>query len=438
MEKLRPLQIGLIIAVSLHAFDELVLVIALPTIVKDLGGVEWYGVAMSSYVLTSLVGIVWSGSSLDQRGPLRIFMIGYGLFLVGLIVAAAATDIYWFLLARALQGIGGGISWTVAFAVTNIVLPPEQKPRMIAWLDSAWVIPSLLAPTVGGYLIDFLDWRWIFAGQIPVLVIAAILLYPHLRRLNKAPHPSNRINHLVTAIRVALSAALIVTCLGLEFGWQWLGIPLAVVIGWRPLLKVMPKEFWLARAGMPAAVVCHFLIFFVFYGADTFLPLMMIDVREISSSVTGLAYTCAAITWVIGSFLQSSLVRRWSYRRSIALGMALVVVAIGLASSVLEPTAPYWIIYPAWAIAGFGMGLAFNALTTATMAFTSKGKEGSTSTITGIAESLGVAMAAGLGGALYNQASMAGYTLSEALVVIWLAAALAGVFTVWLVLLRFR
>ena len=68
MEKFRQLQIGLIIAVSLHAFDELVLIIALPTIVKDLGGVEWYGVALSSYVLTSLVGIVWAGAAWTSAG----------------------------------------------------------------------------------------------------------------------------------------------------------------------------------------------------------------------------------------------------------------------------------------------------------------------------------------------------------------------------------
>ena len=438
MEKFRQLQIGLIIAVSLHAFDELVLIIALPTIVKDLGGVEWYGVALSSYVLTSLIGIVWAGGSLDQRGPLRIFLIGYGFFLVGLLVATFATDIYWFLLARALQGIGGGISWTVAFAVTNIVLPPEQKPRMIAWLDSAWVIPSLLAPTIGGYLIDYLDWRWIFAGQIPALVTAGWLLYPHLIPLNKEPAAATKINHLVTAIKLSLSAALIVTCLGREFGWQWLGIPLAFIIGWRPLISIMPREFWLARAGLPAAVVCHFLIFFVFYGAETFLPLMMIEVRQISSSVTGLAYTCAAITWVIASFIQSSLVHRWQYWQSISLGMVLVVIAIGLLSGLLEPAMPYWIVYPAWAIGGFGMGLAFNALTTATMEYTAKGKEGSTSTITGIAESLGVGLAAGLGGALYNQMSLAGYTLNQALAGIWLVAGLAGVFTIWLVMLRFR
>lgn len=438
MEKIRQLQLGLIIAVSLHAFDELVLIIALPTIVKDLGGGDWYGVALASYVLTSLIGIVWAGGSLDQRGPLRVFLIGYGLFLVGLLIAALATDIYGFMLARALQGIGGGISWTVAYAVTNIVLPASDKPRMIAWLDSAWVIPSLLAPTIGGYLIDYFDWRWIFAGQIPVLVLAGFLLYPHLKRLNKEPDQAQKISHLITAIRLSMGAALLVTCLGREFGWQWLGLPLAFIIGWRPLISVMPRDFWLARAGLPAAIVCHFLIFFVFDGAEIFLPLMLIELRGISSSISGLAFTCAAISWVAASFIQSSLVDRWQYWQSLSLGMILVVIAIGMLSTLLEESIPYWIVYPAWTVGGFGMGLAFNALTTATMEYTEKGKEGSTSTVTGIAASLGIGLAAGLGGAIYNQMHLADYALDQALAVIWLITGLVGLFTIWLILLRFR
>ena len=172
----RPLQIGLILAVSLHAFDELVIAIALPTIVRDLGGGDWYGVSLASYILASLISVVWAGNSIDRRGPLRIFLLGYALFALGLLLAMQATSIWEFIAARVIQGLGGGISWTVAYAITNIVIPREQRPRMIAWLDSAWLIPSILAPSVGGYLIDYLDWHWIFAGQLPFLAIAACLL----------------------------------------------------------------------------------------------------------------------------------------------------------------------------------------------------------------------------------------------------------------------
>jgi predicted MFS family arabinose efflux permease len=165
---------------------------------------------------------------------------------------------------------------------------------------------------------------------------------------------------------------------------------------------------------------------------------MLIDLRNISSSTTGLAYTCAAISWVGGSFLQSSLVDRWKYWHSISLGMTLVVISIAVLSTLINPAVPYWIVYPAWLVGGFGMGLAFNAVVTATMEYTPKGKEGSISTVSGIAESLGVGLAAGIGGAIYNQMNLANYALDQALGVIWLVAGVVGLFTIWLVLLRFR
>ena len=103
-------------------------------------------------------------------------------------MATVASSMGEFILARAVQGLGGGITWTVAYAVTNIVIPSDQRPKMIAWLDSAWLIPSLLAPSVGGYVIDYLDWHWIFAGQLPFVVLATFFAisppdaaYPYTR-----------------------------------------------------------------------------------------------------------------------------------------------------------------------------------------------------------------------------------------------------------------
>jgi len=213
----RPLQFGLILAVSLYAFDELVITIALPTIVRDLGGGDWYGISLASYILASLISVVWAGNSIDRRGPVRIFLIGYGLFAGGLLLAMQADSMLEFIAARIIQGLGGGISWTVAYAITNIVIPKQDRPRMIALLDSAWLIPSLLAPTIGGYLIDYLDWHWIFTVQLPFLLIAACMLYPQLKPLHKAETTgkTGSVEALWTALRIAGGAGATSTANGI-------------------------------------------------------------------------------------------------------------------------------------------------------------------------------------------------------------------------------
>jgi MFS family permease len=437
----RPLQIGLILAVTLHAFDEMVITIALPTIVRDLGGSDLYGVSLASYILASLVSVVWAGKSIDRRGPVRIFLIGYGLFALGLVMAALTESMAGFILARAVQGLGGGITWTVAYAVTNIVIARDKRPKMIALLDSAWLVPSLLAPTVGGYVIDYLDWHWIFVGQLPFALIATVLLYPHLKPLARSPAAGSESSRraVLQALRVAIGAGILVSVLAQPIGWTWLVlIPLAILIFWSPFVAVMPAGFVTARRGLAAAVMLHFLIFFAFYAAEMFMPRMLIEMRGVSSSVTGLAFTCCAIAWIGASFFQAWLSGRVSVYQSLLWGMLLTSVGLLLTATPLHPATPTWFVFVAWGVAGIGMGIAYNTVVTATMNFTPEGKEGATSTANGMASALSVGLAAGIGGAITNQSEFYGSGLADALAIIWMIAGAACVLSIIIVLARFR
>lgn len=437
----RPLQLGLILAVSLHAFDELVIAIALPTIAKDFGGGDWYGVTLASYILAGLVSVVWAGSSIDRRGPLRIFLIGYAMFAIGLILAALASNMWEFVAARVIQGFGGGISFTVAYAITNIVLPKDQRPRMVAWLDSAWLVPSLLAPAIGGYIVDYLDWHWIFLGQLPFLLVAGVLLYPRLKPLNKTPVPGSRDSRraIWRALRIAGGAGLFVTVIAQPVSWLWLVLlPLSIALVWRPFLKVMPAGFATARVGLAAGVMLHFLLFYAFYSTELFMPLIMIEFRGLSSSVTGLAFTSCAIAWVAASFFQAWLSTRVSLSRSLLLGMCITTLGVAAAAILLLPEVPYWVVYPAWAIAGIGMGISFNTVVSATMNFTREGEEGATSTANGIAGSLAIGLAAGVGGAIINHGEQAGMGLAFSLGMIWVVAGVACTACFAVIWVRFR
>ncbi|MEH6589064.1 MAG: MFS transporter [Halioglobus sp.] len=437
----RPLQAGLILAVSLHAFDELVITIALPTIARELGGGDLYGISLASYILAALISVVWAGKSIDRRGPLRIFLIGYGLFAIGLLMATQASTMWEFIAARFVQGLGGGVSWTVAYAITNIVIPRNERPRMVAWLDSAWLIPSILAPTVGGYVVDYLDWHWIFTGQLPFLIVAVCLLYPHLKKLDKEPHPDSGNSRMAIwgALRIALGAGVFVAVLSQPLSWLWLLLlPLSIAIAWRPFTSVMPAGFIHARRGLAAAVLLHFLVFFAFYTAEMYMPLMMIDLRGISSSVTGLAFTSCAFAWIGSSFLQAWLSTRISVYRSLMAGIVLTFIGVASTAAQLIPAVPFWLIYISWAIAGAGMGMAFNTVVTATMNFTREGEEGATSTANGIAGSLSIGLAGGLGGAIINHGEYAGAGLADALGIIWLIAGFACLLCLWVTVLRFK
>ena len=125
-------------------------------------------------------------------------------------------------------------------------------------------------------------------------------------------------------------------------------------------------------------------------------------------TATGLALTCAAFAWVGASFLQSIADRNISHRQSLLVGILLFALALLMLALLLLPTMPLWIIYPAWGLMGFGMGFAYNSVATAAMLSTERGREGATASATGVMDSLGIGLAAGLGGALKNQVEYRG------------------------------
>jgi MFS family permease len=427
---------GLLLAVSLHAFDELVLVISLPNIVADLGGAQWYGLSLAAYMITSLVAVAWAGDWIDQHGPGGIFGFALLVFSVGLGLAIQAPNIETLIGARMLQGFGGGVVWTVAYSVINRLAAVEIKSRMVAMLDSAWLLPSLLAPVVGGFLVDYLSWRWIFILQVPLVVLIASLVLPQLKALDYEPQ-APCYDSLKNALQIGLWSLVIFWVVAEPPGWLWLLLPVALAGIWPPLNRVMPSG-WLSLSNpLAVAVVLLGLSFFAFFGMETFMPLFLIEERGFSTSKAGLLFTFAAFAWVAASFGQSWLDQKISHQRSMLIGLVLLVMTLAIILLTLNPAvSPAW-LYLAWCLGGFGMGLTFNAAATAAMLATDKGKEGATAAATGMAETLGIALAGGIGGGIKNQVEFQGGSLSDALLLIWLSMGSMLLFCLWLVWRRF-
>lgn len=427
---------GLLLAVSLHAFDELVLIISLPTIVEDLGGEQWYGLSLAAFMLASLVSVAWAGDWIDQHGPSTIFRLGLICFASGLILACLAPSMMILIAARALQGIGGGIAWTTAYSVMNRLSSQDIKSRMVAMLDSAWLLPSLLAPAVGGVLIDLLNWRWVFAIQLPLLALVYFLAAPQISHLTYTPKASDYTS-LKNALKIGIYSGLLIWIVSRPMDVLWLTVPILLFALWGPINRVLPAGWLRLSNPLAVSVVILAVSFFAFYGMETFLPLFLIEQRGFSTSAAGLLFTFGAFSWVAASFGQSWLDQRISQQHSMLIGLALLLVTLALIIAVLNPSVPATLLYLGWTLAGFGMGLAFNAAATAAMLATTPGKEGATASATGVAETLAIALASGMGGAIKNQVTFQGGGLEDALLVIWCAMGAVLLLGLWIVWRRF-
>ena len=139
----RPLTVGLVLTITLVAAEALAVTTAMPIVARELGGLELYGAVFSAFFLGSLIGITIIGGLIDERGVLFPFVLGLGLFTVGLLVCGFATSMPMVVVGRFIQGIGGGAVPPVAYVAIGRSLPGHLRPRMFATLSGAWVVPGL-------------------------------------------------------------------------------------------------------------------------------------------------------------------------------------------------------------------------------------------------------------------------------------------------------
>ena len=424
----RPLTIGLVLAVTMAAFEALAVTTAMPKVIDDLGGIRLYGAAFSVYMLANMVSLVVLGQMADRHGPARPFAIGLGCFTVGLAIATVAPSMPVLVLGRAVQGFGGGAVASTAYVAIGRGYPPERRATMFAILSAAWVVPGLLAPAAAGLIAEHLSWRLVFGGLLPLPPLLALLALPSLRRLpperGVEPEPSR----LRDALLVAVGAGLAVT--GLQERHAVLGAALVVVgvpIAWPALIRLLPPGTLTGRPGLPSVIACRLLLSFAFFGADAFIPLAVTSVRGRSPVYAGVALTTASITWASASFVQSRRAARGDDRRMVRQGMLIVLAGILLTMPVLIDAIPAWITFISWAVAGWGMGFAFNTTSVAALAAAPPGREGRTSASLQLADVLGVAVGTGIGGAMVGYGDAAGWDEASALLIAWTVAAAAAV-----------
>ncbi|MCD9194367.1 MFS transporter [Streptomyces albireticuli] len=437
----RALTVGVILSVSMVAFESLGVATVLPGIARHLDGLGAYGWGLSALMLANIVGTVVAGRSADRHGPKRSMAVGMAVFAVGCAVAGAAASWPLFLLGRALQGLGVGAVMSMAYTVIGLAYPEHLRARMFALLSSAWTVPSLVGPVIAGTLAEHTSWRGVFLLMLPLIAVAAALTLPGLRRMSRGQGAAGAApaagpwwkgplaaGVLLTAGTALLLQALLLKNLALLIPLAVLGLAVAVPT----LRQVTPAGTLGLRAGVGAGIGIRFLLCAVYFGSEAFLPLGLQELRDVSPAMAGLGLSAGAITWVIGSAYQARTDGRARGRTgSVILGFTILLAGVVImALAVLVTAIPALVAVAGWAVGGIGMGIAFNAATTDTLEQAPAEQQGLVSGSLQLAQTLATGLIAGLGGAAIAMAHHHGSTTEVALVctfVLTAALALAGV-----------
>ena len=436
----RAVTIGILLTITAVAIEGMAVATVMPSVAQDLGGLEAYGWAFSAFMLASLVGAISAGQLSDHRRLELPAVIGFACFSAGLLIATAAPVWAVLLTARVVQGFGAGCLSAISYVAVARAYPESLRPRLMALLSSAWVVPALAGPAIAGQVAEHFTWRLVFVGILPPVAVGAAMLLPSLARLPAAApggsSDNNGTQRLLAALRLTAGVALVL--LAANVPMLLLGVIVAavgLVLALPALNTLLPPRTFALRRGMPSAIALRGLLAFGFFGTEALIPLGLSTQRGLAPSLVGIALTAGALAWVLGSWIQDraeALAAGSLTARALRSAAGLVLIVVGVASVaavVLNLEASVVLAAIAWAVAGLGMGLAYPATTLTALGLAALGEEGSAASSLQVAETVGIAVGAGAVGALFALAAYAGRPASDGLLwgfVVALAAIVVG------------
>ncbi|GAA3575858.1 MFS transporter [Amycolatopsis ultiminotia] len=396
----RLVTVGLLLVVTLVAFENMGVATAMPTLVAELHGLALYSWPFTTFLVASVVATVLSGRIGDRRGPAPALLAGPALFVAGLLVAGTAGSMPVFLAGRALQGFGSGFLLVAVSLLIALVFTDRERPVIYAANAAAWVLPAVVGPSVSGLVTVTIGWRWVFLGLVPLVAVGFALLILITRRLPAhMPPRAGRRAGVVAAVVAAFGVAALSWAaqhpspLAIAYGAGGL-VALAVA-----LRRLLPTGTMTARPGLPTVVASRALLSGAYAGMEAYLPLTMTAVHGYSPALAGLPLTITAIGWSTGSTLQGRFLD-WSREASLRTGFALVAVSLVGFGFVAQSWFPGWMACVVCAIGGAGMGVAMPAISVLLLRYSPEGERGYNTSAMQLADWVGSALLIGLGGVL--------------------------------------
>jgi EmrB/QacA subfamily drug resistance transporter len=353
----------------LGAMDQTIVATAGPTIISDLGGLSLYAWVFSAYILTQTVAMPIFGKLSDLYGRRRFFILGLVIFMVGSILSGAAQNIDELIVFRAIQGIGGGAFFPIAISISGVAFPPEQRGRITGIFSGVFGIASVLGPNVGTYLVDVINWRWVFYINLPLGVASIILLLMGLKESRASLKP--RVDWLGIPLLAAWIALLNLGFLNGGstypwFSWEEMTFFGAAVVLFgafiyverRATEPVLPLSFFRNR-NISSASSVSFLRGLMLLAVVSYIPLFVQAGLGYSINQSSNVLDAFLLPMIAGSVVGGTMVTRVSYRVLTVGGLACATVGVYLLS-LLGPASSEIQIAESVALLGVGIGTTFS------------------------------------------------------------------------------
>jgi len=394
--------IGACALVFLGAFESLAVTTVMPVVSDDLGGERLYALAFAGPLATGVIGMVAAGNWSDRRGPIAPLYAAVAAFVAGLLIAGLAPSMEILVAGRFVQGLGSGAMMVALYVVVARVYPADKHPAIFAGFAAAWVVPSLIGPTIAAVVTDLWSWHWVFLGVVILALAALLMVVPALRGMTRSGDAS--VPWALGRLGWAVLAAVAVLALNLVGDVPGVGPVLAVaaviiaLIAVRPLV---PRGTLLARRGLPSVILVRGLMAGAFFGTQVYVPYLLTDSYGLTPTLAGLALTGGALAWSTASTVQGKMGTRLSSVTALRVGTMLVLVGIALVMVTSAFRWPALVIAGAWVVGGAGMGLMSPRSSVLTLSMSTPANQGFNSAAMTVADSFGSALVLAITGTIF-------------------------------------
>ena len=333
---------GVLMVMLLASLDQTVVSTAMPRVIADLHGFDRYTWVSTAYLLTSTVTVPIYGKLSDLFGRKPIFLFGVVVFLLGSALSGASQTMDQLIAFRAFQGIGAGALMPIAIAIVGDLFTPRERGKWQGLTGGVWGLSAIIGPTLGGWITENSTWRWVFYVNLPVGIVALlvlIFLMPTLR--GRAKEVS--IDYVGAGLLVLGTVPLLLgfSLAGIQYDWlspQIIGLFAGALVA---LTAFVIYEAWLERRGgqpiiepglfknsiFTVSTIVTVIFGMALFGSIFFIPLFVQGVVGTSATNSGLILTPLMLTSIAGSVVSGQLVSRLGKYKWIAVFGMLVSVA---------------------------------------------------------------------------------------------------------------
>ncbi|MGD6794969.1 MDR family MFS transporter [Metabacillus indicus] len=367
------IMIAIIAAMFFAAVNQTIVGNALPKIISELGGLDYYSWVFTIYMLTSAITTILVGKLSDMYGRKPFIIIGIIIFSIGAFLAGTSTDIIQLISYRGIQGFGAGMIMSTAFTAVGDLFAPRERGKWQGAMSAVFGVSSVFGPTLGGYIVDNLEWKWVFWVFLPLGIVALVLIWKLFPSTEKKP--GQKVDYLGSLF---LSSAIVAALLafswaGTKYDWgspqilslfaaAALSVIIFILVERKAVSPILPLDLF-KNSIFTISNIIGFVIGVSMFGGVMYVPYFIQGVLGYSATHSSFLTMSMTLGLVFASALGGQIISKTGkYKLQAIIGLCISAAGLYLLSTMTVDTPQYLLVFYL-TLVGFGIGIGMTVFT---------------------------------------------------------------------------